>query len=161
MIWILSTTGMRKMELANLLVDDVDWKGKKVRVRLGKGQKERWVILHKRAELPLTRYLGARRDRLPDLWVTEEGRRLTYEGVGQDLTRLVERAGLRREIKDVCHIFRRTWAANAVRRGIPRPYIQAMGGWETPQMIDLYTAAMLEEEGAIEAFRDFDPLAHT
>ena len=55
------------------------------------------------------------------------------------------------------HIFRRTWAANAVRQGIHRPYIQAVAGWSTPTMLDHYTAAMLGKEEAVEAFRNSDP----
>ena len=106
---------------------------------------------------PMLQYLRQRWDDLPCLWVTEEGKPLSYNGVSQDLERLFERAGLKGEIKDVCHIFRRTFAAHAVRQGIPRPYIQAIAGWSTPHMLDHYTAAMEAEEGAIEAFRGFKP----
>ena len=38
-----------------------------------------------------------------------------------------------------------------------QPYVQARGSWLTPHMLDHYTAAMQEEEGAVEAFRNFDP----
>ena len=51
----------------------------------------------------------------------------------------------------------RTFAANAVRQGVPRQYIQAIAGWSTSQMLDRYTAAMEAEEEAIEAFRHFKP----
>jgi integrase len=61
------------------------------------------------------------------------------------------------KVKDRMHVFRRTWAANAVRQGVPRPYVQSLAGWSTPTMMDEYTAAMQGEEAAIEALRDFDP----
>ena len=59
-------------------------------------------------------------------------------------------------MKDYCHVFPRTWAAIAVRQGIPSPYTQAVAGWSTPTMMGHYVSAMEAEEGAIEAFRDFD-----
>ena len=160
MLWLLFTTGMRRMEISSLHLDDIDWDAQLVNIRMGKGQKDRVVPLHRQVQRPLHRHLAFRDDRRPELWLTEERRPLSYWGVGQDIERLMRRAGIRGDIKDVCHIFRRTWAANAVRQNIPRPYVQAIGGWEKPEMIDKYTEAMLEEgDQAIDAFRDFDPLA--
>ena len=74
---------------------------------------------------------------------------------GRIMKRLAERAEI--ELKDACHIFRRTFAANAVKQSIPRPYVQAIAGWSMPQMLDHYVAAMEAEEEAIEAFREFKP----
>ena len=157
MLWLLATTGVRRRELTLLELDDLDWKRGQVRVLHGKGQKERQVPFAVEVQRPMLRYIKQRWHGLPCLWVTEEGKQLSYNGVKQDLERLFDRAGLKGEIKDVCHIFRRTFAAHAVRQGIPRPYIQAIAGWSTPHMLDHYTAAMEAEEGAIEAFRGFKP----
>lgn len=154
-LWVFATTGMRRRELTLLEIDDLDWQRGEIRVVHGKGQKERRVPFLKETQRVLLRYLRQRNDDHPCLWVTEENRPLGYHGLGRDLSRLFQRAGI--EVKDVCHIFRRTWAANSVRQGIPRPYTQAVAGWSTPAMLDRYTAAMEAEEGAIEAFRDFDP----
>ena len=96
-----------------------------------------------------------RSDSLDWLWVSEEGSSLGNDGIWQDINRLAERAGI--TLQDACHIFRRTFAANAVRQNIPRPYVQAVAGWSTPQMLDYYVAAMEAEQGAIEAFREFKP----
>lgn len=127
-----------------------------IRVRMGKGQKDRRVPFHREAQRTVLRYLSYREDGLPQLWVTEERRPLTPGGIGQDMKRLIERAGLREVVKDACHIFRRTWAASAVRQRIPRQFILEAAGWSTPAMLDHYTEAM-REEGAIEAFREFEP----
>ena len=56
-------------------------------------------------------------------------------------------------VKDLMHLFRRTFAAHAVRQGILFPYTQAIAGWSTPHVLDQYTATMDEEK--IEAFRKF------
>lgn len=100
-------------------------------------------------------YIQQRQYSLEWLWVTEDGIRLRYDGIWQDLKRLVERAEI--ELKDACRIFRRAFAANAVKQSIPRPYVQAIAGWSTPQMTDYYVAAMEAEEEAMDAFREFKP----
>ena len=151
MIWVMATTGARQMEVTCLRLDDLDWTRELIRIRTGKGQRERSVVFHIKAQLAISRYTKHRTDTWPHLWVTEERMPLKYPNLGQDMHRMLERAGIK--VKDRTHVFRRTWAANAIRQGIPRPYVQAGGGWSTPHMLDHYTAAMQEKEGAVEAFR--------
>ena len=154
-LWLLATTGMRRKELYMLGRNDLDWERGEIRVIHGNGQKERRVPFLQEAQRPMLRYLNNRRDGHECVWVSEEGLPLGYHGLGQDISRLFERAGI--SIKDKFHIFRRTFAAHAVRQGVPRQYTQAIAGWSSSQMLDRYTAAMEAEEGAIEAFRGFKP----
>ncbi len=154
-LWMLITTGMRHNELALLNLDDLDWKKGQIRVIHGKGQKERSVPFHREAQRAMLKYLSHRRDDLKCLWVTEERGVLSHRSICHDMHRCMARAEVK--VKDRMHIFRRTWAANAVRQGVPRPYVQSLAGWSTPTMMDEYTAAMQGEEAAIEALRDFDP----
>ena len=155
MLWVLATTGMRRRELRMLTLDDLNWERGELRVVHGKGQKERRVPFLREAQRPLMRYLNHRSDAFQCLWVTQKGAPLGYEGLGEDCETLFERAGI--TVKDPMHIFRRTFAAWAVRQGVPRQYTQAIAGWSSPQMLDRYVAAMEAEEGAIEAFRSFKP----
>jgi integrase len=61
-------------------------------------------------------------------------------------------------VKDRLHVFRRTFAANAVRQGIPNQYIMAVAGWDDEQMTLRYTRAMIAEEQALQAFQEgFSP----
>ena len=155
MLWMMATTGIRRNEMWMLKKVDLDWENSVIRVVYGKGQKERQIPFDRRCQRAMLRYIQQRWDSQEWLWVTEEGIRLGYDGIWQDLNRLAERAEI--ELKDTCHIFRRTFAANAVKQSIPRPYVMAIAGWSTPQMLDLYIAAMEAEEEAIEAFREFKP----
>ena len=134
---------------------DLDWDGSVIRAIHGKGQKERQVPFDRHCQRAMLRFFQRRTDALDWLWITEEGARLGYDGIWKDLKRLAERVEL--DLQDTCHIFRRTFAANAVRQNIPRPYVQAVAGWSTPQMLDHYVAAMEAEQEAIEAFREFKP----
>jgi len=155
--WIFLTSGIRRDELLSLKIDDLQWENSTIRVIFGKGQKERQVPFHREAQRAVLRYLQHRQVDLPWLWVTSSGKRLTREGLTSDFRRFYERAGIRKDMKDAFHIFRRTWAANSVRQGIPSPYTQAVAGWSTAEMLDQYVRAMEAEEGAIEAYKDFDP----
>ena len=155
MLWMMATTGVRRNEMWMLKLGDLDWDASVIRVIYGKGQKERQIPFDRQCQRSMLRYIQQRKDTLDWLWVTEEGNRLGYDGIWRDLKRVAERAEV--ELKDTCHIFRRTFAANAVKQSIPRPYVQAIAGWSTPQMLDHYVAAMEAEEEAIEAFRKFKP----
>ncbi len=154
-LWVLATTGMRRRELHMLGRDSLDWERGEIRVVYGKGQRERRVPFLQEAQRPMLRYLNNRWDAHECLWVTESGGPLGYAGLGQDIAHLFERAEI--PVTDPMHIFRRTFAAHAVRQGVPRQYTQAIAGWSSSQMLDRYTAAMEAEEGAIEAFRGFKP----
>ncbi len=155
MVWLLSTTGMRRNELLSLNKADLDWDKGLIRVIQGKGQKERFVPFARDAQKVVLRYLANRQDNFECLWVTEFKKPLSWHGLGQAMQRLFQRAGV--AVVDPCHAFRRTFAANAVRQGIPRPYVQAVCGWSTPQMMDRYIAAMKSEDDAIDAFEGFKP----
>ncbi len=155
MLWMMVTTGVRRNEMWMLKKDDLDWDNSVIRVGYGKGQKERQIPFERHCQRAMLRYIQQRRNSLDWLWVTEEGIRLGYDGIWQDMKRLAERAEV--ELKDACHIFRRTFAANAVKQNIPRPYVQTIAGWSTPQMLDHCVAAMEAEEETIEAFREFKP----
>ncbi len=158
MFWLFLTSGIRKREMANLRLEDLHWDRDSLRV-IGKGEKEREAPFVPQAQLAIMKYTGHRHDELPWLWVTEEreAKRMSYDGLGRDLSRLVDRAGLKGQVKDVCHIFRRTLAANAVRQGVTRPHIMGAMGWNSEAMIAHYTAAMELETEALEEFSRIKP----
>ena len=155
MLWIMATTGMRRRELTLLKLADLEWDLGRILVTHGKGQKDRTVPFLREAQRPLLRYVRQRSDSEAALWVTRQGRPLAYDSIGEDVTRLFRRAEI--PLADAMHIFRRTFAANAVRQGVPRQYIRAVAGWADTQMLDRYTAAMEEEAEALDAFQDFRP----
>lgn len=155
MIWMMATTGIRRHEMWSLTKDDLNWDRPKIRVIYGKGQKERQIPFDGRCQYPMSRYLRQRKDSLEWLWVTETGNRIAYDSIWQDLNRAAQQAGIK--LQDTCHIFRRTFAAHAVKQKIPRPYVKGVAGWSTYHMLEEYVAAMEGEEEAIEAFREFKP----
>ena len=150
MYTLLVTTGMRLGELSGLSMRDLDWEKSRIKV-FGKGAKERVLPFEPDAQKAVWRYLQNRSDSQAALWVTQIGTAMTYGGVGSDLKRMFERAGLAETMKDAVHIFRRTWAMNALRDGIPIKYVQLVGGWESVSVLEGYVRALTSEH-ALEAF---------
>ena len=89
MLWMMVTTGIRRNEVWMLNREDLDWDNSVIRVVYGKGQKERQIPFDRCCQRAMLRYIQQRRDSLDWLWVTEEGIRLGYDGIWQDLNRLV------------------------------------------------------------------------
>ena len=120
MLWMLATTGVRRRELTLLQLGDLDWKRGQVRVLHGKGQKERQVPFALEAQRPILQYIRRRWDDLTCLWVTEEGKPLSYKGVKQDLERLFRRADLKGES--------RTYATSSGGPLLPTPSARGSQG---------------------------------
>ena len=153
------TTGMRKQELCDLALADVDWPGGLVRIRMGKGQKERRVPLVKDALRALLRYVQYRGDRPGPLWVKQTGEPILSSGIATEMRRLKVAAGFTDEdFEGLCHIYRRRFAEQAVEQDMGRWETVTIGGWTDPAMIDYYTRGLAEEERAAAQFRRFDPL---
>ena len=155
MLWMMTTSGIRRNEMWMLKKKDLDWDASTIRVIHGKGQKERQIPFDRRCQRAMLRYIPAAVG-LIGLVMGNGGRRRT--GLRWYLEGPEENSGPGgATLKDTCHIFRRTFAANAVRQKIPRPFVKAVAGWSTMQMLDLYVEAMEAEEETIEAFREFKP----
>ena len=158
---LLLTSGIRLNELVNLEITDLDYQKGQVWVRHGKGQKERQASFHKSAQKAMARYLRFRRDKCPALWVVKmryESRPMTYNGLENDIRRVMGYAGV--EIKDKAHALRRTMASIALSAKVEREHVQAVGGWETSKILDLYVQwKKTEQDAALEAVRDVDPWA--
>jgi len=102
-VGVLSESGMRLAEFANLVPEDVNWEESRISV-LGKGNKRRIVPLSHEGAWMLAGWfnLGKRR-----------GKKRTIQG---DLRALGERAGLNRPLFP--HLFRHGYAIRCLKRGI-------------------------------------------
>jgi site-specific recombinase XerD len=140
---------MRLDELFKLLLTDIDWDRSHIRV-FGKGAKERYVPFTREAKKAVWRYLSYRHDDHPVLWVTEERRPAGRWTIVSATQSLIKRAGLHGQIKDMHHIFRRSWAMRNLKAGVPIKYVQLIGGWESVTTLEQYVRAM-ESEDALDA----------
>lgn len=145
-VLVLLDTGLRATELCNVNIADVSLSSGEVLVRLGKGQKGRFVYLGARTRKQLHRYFALERQGTPaseePLFVSVRGgrgHRLTRWGVGGILRKLRIAAGVP---KLSPHALRRTMAIYTLRSGV-----------------DLYTLARMLGHADIDVLRQYLDIA--
>ncbi|WP_404424964.1 tyrosine-type recombinase/integrase [Nibricoccus sp. IMCC34717] len=140
----LYSTGLRRMELVRLTAADVDFAGGEVRVRQGKGRKDRVVPIGERALAWIEKYLSDARPKLAHfgdetgkLFVTEQGAPLTLKYLSAMVTRYVAKAGLGKA--GSCHLFRHTCATLMLEHGADIRHVQEQLGHACLQTTQVYT----------------------
>ena len=125
LVEFLLSTGCRVSEVANLQICNVDFRAGECTV-LGKGNKERTVYISDNAMYYLQKYLVERRFSADDpLFLNDRGKAMSKCSIEQLMHKIGKQAGVE---KVHPHRFRRTMATNAMMRGLPIQYIQAILG---------------------------------
>ena len=111
----LLASGVRVSELCSITLSDVDFDSLSVKVREGKGQKQRIVYINELACKHLVRYLTDRKVNGNYLFYNKKKKPLNPGGVRHLLNLVGEAAGVENVHP---HRFRRTFATNLVNRGM-------------------------------------------
>jgi len=139
---VLYSTGMRRMELVNLRRGDLDHARGVVAVRMGKGQKDRFIPIGERALAWVEKYLADVRplyeiDDRDTLFLTWRGHRLDKHWLGHNVRRYIERAAV--DKVGSCHLFRHTCATLMLENGADIRYIQRLLGHALLSTTEIYT----------------------
>ncbi|MGH9150389.1 MAG: site-specific tyrosine recombinase XerC [Acidimicrobiales bacterium] len=143
MLEVLYSTGIRRAELANLALYDLDGERGTLLVRQGKGKKDRMVPIGTRAIAWIDRYLTDARPRFaptPDdgvLFLTVDGAAFSPGRLTQLARRHVNAAKLGKS--GACHLFRHTMATLMLEGGADLRYIQQMLGHADIATTTIYT----------------------
>lgn len=145
MLEVLYSTAIRRGELANLNVYDIDLAGGLLRVRHGKGGKARTVPLGATAGHFLERYLRIRnrRPRAPGrpleaaLFLTKFGGRFKPESLNHILHKYLQAVYPGRDL--ACHALRHACATHMLRGGAHIRYIQELLGHSKLETTQIYT----------------------
>jgi integrase/recombinase XerD len=140
---VLYSTGMRRQELIDLTLDDIDLDQGYVRIERGKGAKGRVVPLGRVAADWVRRYLLAIRPELTRgrrdegwLFLTKSGGKLDGETVRQVVAKASERAGLEKKLGP--HALRRACATEMIRRDANPWHVKELLGHEDLRSLDAY-----------------------
>jgi site-specific recombinase XerD len=106
--------GLRISEAANLKIGDIDSEGGRIFIRSGKGSRDRYAILPKRALEALREYWAETRPK-EWLFVTKNGTKLTTKGISDAWKKYVKRSGFTKHI--TVHTLRHCFATHMLNDG--------------------------------------------
>jgi integrase/recombinase XerD len=139
----LYSTGIRRSELINLKLYDIDVKNGSLMVRQGKGQKDRYVPLGSRAIQWLKRYLEDIRPSIviePDegyVFVHEFGEPFSKNRLSDMIKKHLRAAGV--DKPGAAHLFRHAMATHMLTNGADIRFIQAILGHAQLTTTEIYT----------------------
>lgn len=156
-ILLYATTGLRLSELANLKLSEINLGAIRGTV-IGKGGWQRPFAIQPLTKKALWKYMALRECRVKPsgedwLWITEEGTRLTVDGLHNAFRRIKKRAGI--GSPGAVHRLRHPFALNALRELRDPFLLQLLLGHKTLEMTRRYTQELKIEE-ALEAMDNID-----
>jgi integrase/recombinase XerD len=155
MLETLYSTGIRRMELVQLTLYDLDIRGGSLTVRGGKGGRDRVVPLGERACAWLDRYLDDVRPQLlashdtGHCFLTDFGEPFEKNRLGDLVKRYIERAGFK--VIGSCHLFRHAMATHMLENGADIRYIQLILGHSDLDTTAIYTQVSIHKLKLIHA----------
>jgi len=142
------STGIRRAELCNLRIDDVQVDRQCLFVSQGKGKKDRYVPIGMRALLWIARYAEGARDKLlmdqkeSTLFLTADGQPIHPDTLTEYARRYIRAAGI--DKPGACHIFRHTMATLMHDAGADLSLIQLILGHEKTETTQIYAKTSLK-----------------
>ena len=150
----LYSTGMRRLELANLKLYDLDTERGTVTIRRGKGNKDRVIPIGDRAAAWVEKYVREAREHLvvePDdgtVFLSNAGEPFSLDHLS-DLVRVHVDAALSVDGKPgkrgACHLFRHTMATLMLDGGADIRYIQEMLGHADLKTTQIYAQVSIRQ----------------
>jgi site-specific recombinase XerD len=135
-VQLLYGSGLRRSELLNLKLNDVDSKRMLIRVTDSKGNKDRQTLLSKTSLHDLRLYFTKYR---PQVYLFEgrNGKKYSGESVLSIVKSAAERAGIR--VKVTPHVLRHSFATHLLESGTDLRQIQVLLGHGSTKTTEIYT----------------------
>jgi len=141
------STGIRRLELINLKVLDIDYERETLMVRQGKGKKDRVVPIGERALEWLIKYRDDVRPEMPQgegvLFLTNQGKPFMARQISDLVRERIDAAKIGK--RGSCHLFRHTMATLMLEGGADIRYVQAMLGHESLEATQIYTKVSIRK----------------
>jgi len=148
-IEVFYATGIRRIELVNINIRDIEFKRQILTVREGKNKNDRNVPIARRALDWVERYLKEMRPKHASLasgevlFLTEAGQRMKSHKVTDMVTKCVNRSGI--DKKGACHILRHATATEMLRHGADIREVQEMLGHSDISSTQIYAHVTIND----------------
>lgn len=151
LVEFLYTTGCRIGEIVGLDKSALDMQNGSVIVQ-GKGDKEREVYFNTKCRIWLKKYIEARKDDDPALFVTERSpHRMSIAQIRYIIKRVARRAGVEANVYP--HRLRHSYATHLLNNGAPMEAIQQLMGHQKAETTQIY--AQLSGERRRELYKRY------
>ena len=161
---LLYSCGLRVSELCNLKINDIDFYGKSIIVKSGKGSKDRYLVLHDKLIDELKNYISGARNRLLSntkeednrtLLINYKGTSLTPRGVRKILNAIMDKTG--ETYKITPHMLRHSCATVLLNGGMDLRSVQEILGHSMLSTTQIYTDVAIDD--IKEKYRNAHPRA--
>lgn len=133
---LLYSAGLRRSEVLNLNIEDIDSKRMVIKIRSGKGKKDRYSILSDKLLIDLRQYFKEWRPR-HHLFEGQKGDRYSAESVVKIVREAARKAGIRKRVTP--HMLRHSFATHLLESGTDLRYIQVLLGHKSTKTTEIYT----------------------
>lgn len=137
---LLVYTGIRVSELCSIRTQDMNLENKTLKIRSGKGDKDRLVVFSERVIPDLKLYMmetREKRKRNDFLFPTSKSRRVSPVTIERVIREVVKRSGISKKVTP--HTFRHTFATTLLRNGADLRIIQELLGHASISTTQIYT----------------------
>lgn len=145
-------SGLRRAEVCNVNWEDIDFTSGLVRVKQGKGRKDRSAVIGGRTRRALLAYRKTQTERSGAVFTSKQGQRLTGYGTQSIFRRLRKKTG----IVVTAHALRRTFVILSLRAGMSVLHLKALLGHADFAMVEKY--AQLEDIDLAEEHAGHSPV---
>jgi integrase/recombinase XerD len=135
MLMLIYSAGLRRSEMLNLRIGDVDFNRSVVFIRSAKGHKDRQSVLAQNMVPMLQQYL---KEFAPGFWLFEgrAGERYSASSLQQVFKQAAKKAGVKKIVR--LHMLRHSFATHLLESGTSTRYIQVLLGHESPKTTEVY-----------------------
>lgn len=143
------STGIRRTELTNLELTDVNQERMTLQIRQGKGHKDRVVPLGHRAMDWIERYENEIRPKLlidmatKSLFLTSYGEKFNPDVISRMVSKFMKKAEIGKT--GSCHLLRHSCATHMLEGGADIRFIQQLLGHESLETTSIYTRVSIEQ----------------
>lgn len=150
-ISLLYSSGLRRGELLNLKPSDIESDRMLIKVRNGKGGKDRYTILSETVLKELRAYYKAYKPKTY-LFEGEIGKQYSPSSVMKIINRATKESGIKRRVTP--HMLRHSFATHLLEEGTDLRYIQALLGHYSSKTTEIYTHVAVRNLNKIKNLLD-------
>lgn len=151
-LYLTYSSGLRVSEVVRLRIEDCDHARQVLRVRQGKGRKDRITLLSDAAFRLVRKYIDQEK---PEPWLfpgQTPGRHLTERSVQKVFEKALSASGVMKQVG--IHALRHSFATHLLENGIDLRYIQELLGHQSSRTTERYTHVSVKDIRRIQSSLD-------